>query len=654
MSLITFSAISEATLVQRELHTPLIVLVHSSSDEEKEKDAVLMRDLELHNENFCFSRLKGRIMQLKALSTILSIGCLDHLVLVHTVQEGSEEYQQLLQAAPAYMEVPRVHLLAPYSMGFTPTVLSGENFTSTKLLRNIQRFLRVPLSSAAPSVPTVSQPTPSPSRSGKKILTRTLQLQEEINEDLEKRSRSTVRSLSFGSLCPPTATTTTSLTASASVLAQPSPASNSASATTLRTGEQISSPNAATPIPTETPATTTSLPASVSSSSSAVESETTVSHTGELNTDLNTKKRQSTSPLPTAVPPPTQRKKPDVIHIRCIVPSGKTFTTENLSPSSSTIFTHVRPVVREHLQHDHFSFIAVKTGMQGPQRLTLEEEQCTLESISVTTPSTLRVVISSDAPNSSPRIPAKVGAFLRSKGNAVSSSGASVLHQLFSRGKNGSQESGNNMPSGEHSLGEIGKKEVNFPQEKTLKSPSSSLPSPSGAPTEKKFPSYRYTPQSNIRTLTDVLEASKREEEISQGRRSRIFDPNGSGEDNAVGNAGNDKFLSMTSLLNKLKNRGETQMHSSREKPPSEILNRLHEELLRSQGNISPSGEDTSDEDDEKGEKSEFSGEDGMIGAINGQRGTTNRNGVRKGKPFSGEGRRLRDSNENPSSQPAK
>lgn len=629
MAPISFPTMTEALCAQQELGVPLAVFVHASNDGAEEDEEQALRDLDKNNEEFCFSHAKGRRMQLKALSVVLSMGCLERVTLVHTVQEGSTEYQQLTQAVPMYNQVPRVHLLSSGPTGPVLLALFGEEFTSKRLLCGLHRMLRNDLRVCLPSQRS-SQALPLSMGSAKELLTSVLQQVEEINDDLTKK-RPTTGSSSFSGLPPSRPIVSSSIgPSSAGGKALPS----SSNHVSPPASEEVADTNSSGPARANPSGATIAMTPNAVSPASSAAPERTASPPKERSPDLHTKKRQSTSPLANAAEtlPPSQRKKAEVIHLRCIIPSGKTITVENLSPVSSTIFLHVRPMVRKELGHDNFSFAVVKAGVHRPQHLQLGEEERTLESISITAPSSLRVVLSSGTRESTPGLAAKVGAFFHSNGSAGYSSGASVLQHLFGGDGRKKENARNAVGPGELPGSSVGRRVSNTLQGSGSGARVFSPTFPPSASSAKKAPSsYRYTPQSNIRTLSDVLEASREERGGGLGiEPSHLSDSNVEASDEATraGTETGDNGLSMASLLRAIRSRA----HSSQGLSPGE-----------------QSREDTDDEDSEEGEIVGHSIEGTTESNKTQKPSSTGSSGNGKNIPFSGKGRVLQDSNRTPS-----
>lgn len=629
MVFISFPSIEEAQRLQRVLAVPLAVFVHSSTDGSTEEALRVSKHLEeLDSNDFCFSSIKGRVAQEKAFKAVLSVGHFDSLTLIHAVQEGTKEYGQLVQALPQYQTVPRVHLFPSPSAIGPPIVLHNNHFTCQNLLRCLQHFLRLPLGGVPPLQPIADHA--STARQAKSILSELLQQVEGIDEDLKRKQTS---STIFSSPPPPrTSPAVTNLSPPVATAPPSLPSVGDGPSSVSKTNLGVSARRIHTKTsPTATTATNIAvIPPSASN--------TTASSFTDPDTDSNKTKRPSPSPLSKEVPsPPSQRKRPEFIHLRCIVPSGKILTVEHLSPSSSTIFSHVRPVVREHLECDDFSFVVTRAGVQRPQRLTREEEESTLESISITSPSTLRVVLSSN-PSKAPEggLAQKVDSFFRS--SKSSSSEVSLWKKLFSGGSSESQRSqveGHEEPSAStESRGASGVYQGDS------KIQASSVSSPSLISSAKNTSAiHDYNPRSNIRSLSDVLSVSQHED--SSENAAFHFGSTGDGRVKKGDN------LSMSSLIRHFKGgKKNLQTMAPGERPPEEFLNLLQQIRHRQRNNGIPNI--NSEDNDSEEVVDEESSDEASRAHDSYSSGST------KSVPFSGKGRRLRDSDGDPSTEPTK
>lgn len=626
MVFITFPSIEEAQRVQRMLAVPLVVFVHSSTDESAEEVLRVSQHLEVsHIEDFCFSSIKGRGAQLKAFKEALSAGHFDSLTLIHAVQEGTKEYGQLVQALPQYQTVPRAHLLPSPSAIGPPIVLLDIHFTCQNLLRCLQHFLRLPLGGASPLQP-IAEHT-STTRQAKSILSEILQQVEGIDEDLKRKQTNSTTFSSPPSLPSPAVINPSPPVATAPPSC-PSVGDCSSSVTKTNLGD-----SARRILTKATPSAATSIAAIPPSASN-----TTVSPSILPDTDSIKTKRPPTSPSSKEGPsPPSQRKRPEFIHLRCIVPSGKILTVEHLSPSSSTICMHVRPVVREHLECDDFSFVVTRAGVQRPQRLTREEEESTLESISITSPSTLRVVVSSNSSKAPEGLSQKVDSFFRSAKS--SSSGVSLWQNLIfggSRKNQGSQIEGHEEPTASTE----GRRASGVFQGFSKAQASSVASPPLTSSAKNTSATHDYNPRSNIRSLSDVLSASQRE-----ATNDNLPFHSGS---TGYGVAKKGDEFSMSSLVRHFKG-GEKNLQTMApgERPSEEFSSLLQRQIRHRQRNISNLNESADDSGSEDVDDDEPSGEAKWVHDFHSNGGT-------KSAPFSGKGRRLRDLDGDSSTKPTK
>lgn len=421
-SLILFPSLAEAQKAQMMMDVPLIVFVHASSEASDEEQTLNPRLTDLFttqhyrkvfNNDIVLGDVKGRTAQREALTAVLSHGLMNHVVLVHEVQEGTTACSQLVAAVPQFNSVPRVHLLpSRRAVVSSPVVLCEKYFTPGNLILYLQQMLRIPFGGVGGATTPSSSSAPALDSTTAKTLMRNLLDKVEV---LDVQFSRTSRTTYVAPPPPPRPSTSPATSATAFLKLPPSSAPSSK--------KSHSSPGDAT-VPV--------LPASVKLPVASPTTNSTGSTIATPVTDGDVKKRPSLPLTKGESSPPTQRNKPEFISVRCSLPSGTSLTIEKLSPSSSSIRENVRPVVRENLGHDEFDLVRVGPP---PQRLSREEhEGQPLQEIGITTSSALRVVVHSDAAlpqTSAPRPQTVSGGADTNPGRLSSMQGLQSLMGMF-------------------------------------------------------------------------------------------------------------------------------------------------------------------------------------------------------------------------------
>eukprot|EP00796_Vickermania_ingenoplastis_P005549 gene5549-4004_t len=369
----------QAQQAQAVLDVPLVVFVHSAAEATPEEAAGCPRVQSLaavrHGRKVAeidvsFASIKGRTAQREAFAAALSHGQMHRVVLVHEVQEGTAAYDQLVEAVPGCLAVPRAHLLPSRSAArAAPGVLAEGNFTAVRLIQCLQQLLRIPFGGATvPASAARQRSDQADNHSAKEIMQRLREHVEMINSQLAH---------------------------SACAVAPPSRPSTAPSA-----NKSVPSPSPPKKSPAPAPAPKQALPAAPSPPSPSTGTSPGAGQEAPAAEELDTKKRPISSVSKPDAEPVPQRQKPEFISLRCTLPTGGSLTVERLRPSSSTIRNDVRPRIQEALGHDAFDIVKVSTP---PQRLHRDtDEGSALQDIGITASSSVRVVVKSTAPGGPP------------------------------------------------------------------------------------------------------------------------------------------------------------------------------------------------------------------------------------------------------------
>lgn len=154
--------------------------------------------------------------------------------------------------------------------------------------------------------------------------------------------------------------------------------------------------------------------------------------------------------------PPTQKKKTEgSINIRCSLPQGKVVTVEGLSQGTNSVRDHVRPGVEREVGHGNFDFALCLP----PKRLSREQEALPLQEIGITSSCALRIFLSQPAAAAPP-----------APSEARPATTGGVLNRVFSHFRPFSSDKGADVP---------------------------------------RPPSAPYRGESRVRTLQDVLNATR-------------------------------------------------------------------------------------------------------------------------------------------------